>query len=104
LQAFNPTVFSLPAVGTLGNPSRNLIRGPGPDDWDISLVKAIPVWEGVHLQLRVEMYNAFNHTQFSSLAATAQFNPAGVQTNALFGQYTAAANPRIMQWAVRLQF
>jgi hypothetical protein len=55
LQAFNPTVFSLPAVGTLGNPSKNLIRGPGLNDWDISLVKGIPVWEHVRLQLRLEM-------------------------------------------------
>ena len=43
LQAFNPTVFSLPAVGTLGNPSKFLIRGPGINDWDISLFKDIPI-------------------------------------------------------------
>jgi hypothetical protein len=104
LQAFNPTVFSLPAVGTLGNPSRNLIRGPGLNDWDISLVKAIPIWERVHLQFRVEMYNAFNHTQFSAINTTALFNAAGAQTNAQFGQYTAAQNPRVLQWALRLEF
>ena len=66
LQAFNPTVFALPAVGTLGDPSRNLMRGPGIENWNISLVKGIPIWERVHLQFRVEMYNAFNHTQFST--------------------------------------
>ena len=57
-----------PAVGTLGDPSKNLVRGPGIENFNISLVKGIPVWERVHLQFRVEMYNAFNHTQFSTRA------------------------------------
>jgi hypothetical protein len=91
-------------VGTLGNPSKDLIRGPGLNNWDISLVKGIPIWERIHLQFRVEMYNFFNHPQFSTVNTTAQFNAAGAQTNAQFGQYTAAQNPRIMQWAVRLEF
>jgi outer membrane receptor protein involved in Fe transport len=104
LQAFNPTVFSLPAVGTLGDPSKTLIRGPGLNDFDISLVKNMPIKDRLRLQLRVEMYNAFNHTQFSAINTTALFNAAGAQTNSQFGQYTAAQNPRIMQWAVRLQF
>ena len=94
----------MPAVGTLGDPSKTLIRGPGIENWDISLVKGIPIRERVQMQLRVEMYNAFNHTQFSALNQTAQFNAAGAQTNAQFGQYTAAQNPRIMQWALRLRF
>jgi hypothetical protein len=104
LQAFNPTVFSLPAVGTVGNPSKYLVRGPGLNNWDISIVKNIPLREKTRLQLRVEMYNALNHTQFSSINTTAQFNTAGVQTNTQFGQYTAAQNPRILQWAMRLEF
>jgi hypothetical protein len=104
LQAINPTVFAPPAVGTLGDPSKVLIRGPGINNFDLSLAKGIPIRERVHMQFRVEMYNAFNHTQFSTLNATAQFNATGAQTNAQFGQYTAARDPRIMQWAVRMQF
>ena len=104
LQAFNPTVFALPAVGTLGNPAKNLIRGPGIENFNISLVKGIPIWERVHMQFRLEMFNAFNHTQFSAMNTSATFNAAGVNTNTLFGQYTAARDPRIMQWAVRMQF
>ncbi len=104
LQAFNPTVFSVPAVGTLGDPSKTLFRGPGLNDWDISLFKDFSIHERLRLQLRSEFYNAFNHTQYSAVNASAQFNPAGAQTNAQFGQYTAAQNPRIIQLAVRLQF
>ena len=104
LQAINPTVFGPPAVGTLGVASKTLVRGPGIENFDISLVKGIPIREKFQMQLRVEMYNAFNHTQFSALNQTANFNAAGAQTNAQFGQYTAARNPRIMQWALRLRF
>ncbi len=104
LQAINPAAFAVPANGTLGDPSKTLVRGPGLENWDISLVKGIPIQEKIQLQLRVEMYNAFNHTQFSTIGQTANFNPAGVQTTANFGQYTAAQNPRIMQWALRLRF
>jgi hypothetical protein len=104
LQAINPTVFAAPAVGTLGDPSKTLIRGPGIEDWDVSLVKGFPIRERVQVQLRLEMYNAFNHTQFSALNQTALFNAAGAQTNAQLGQYTAARDPRIMQWALRLRF
>jgi len=70
LQAFNPTVFSLPAVGTLGDPSKELVRGPGINNWNISLVKGIPIRERLHMQFRAEFYNAWNHTQFSSVRLT----------------------------------
>jgi hypothetical protein len=104
LQAFNPTVFSLPAVGTLGDPSKDLIRGPGLNDWDVSIFKDFRIQERLRLQLRSEFYNFFNHTQFSAINTTAQFNAAGAQLNTQFGQYTAAQNPRIIQLAVRVQF
>jgi hypothetical protein len=104
LQAFNPAAFSLPAVGTLGDPSKVLVRGPGINNWDISLVKSLGIFERLNLQFRAELYNAFNHTQFSSINTTALFNAAGNQVNGQFGQYTAAQNPRIIQLAVRLQF
>ncbi|HEX4232649.1 MAG TPA: hypothetical protein VHZ07_28575 [Bryobacteraceae bacterium] len=104
LQAFNPNVFALPAVGTLGDPPKVLVRGPGINNWNISLVKSIPIRERVNMQFRAELYNAFNHTQFSSINITALFNSSGAQVNSQFGQYTAAQNPRIIQLAVRLQF
>ena len=50
------------------------------------------------------MYNAFNHTQFSGVDATARFDPQGRQVNARFGELTAARGARIMQLALRLYF
>jgi len=84
---------------------RTVIRGPGLENWDAALVKGFRIYERLLLQLHLEAYNAFNHTQFTTVNTTAQFNPAtGQQVNAAFGQFTAAANPRQVQLAVRVSF
>jgi hypothetical protein len=104
-QFFNTSVFSLPAVGTVGNAGRTVIRGPGLNNWDSALAKNFRIVERLRLQLRLEAYNAFNHAQFTTVNTTAQFNPAtGAQVNAAFGQFTAAANPRQVQLAAKLTF
>jgi len=36
--------------------------------------------------------------------SAAQFNPAGAQTNPLFGSYTGTRQPRNVQLSLRLQF
>jgi hypothetical protein len=102
---FRTEVFKLPAKGTIGTAQNPLFRGPGSNNWDISLFKNFKFWERVNLQFRCEMYNAWNHTQFSSFDTAARFNPAtGAQVNARFGEYTAARSPRIMQLALRVSF
>lgn len=50
------------------------------------------------------MYNAFNHTQYSGVDATARFDPQGNQVNARFGQVTSARSPRVMQGSLRFTF
>ena len=101
----NVKAFAPPPVGTFGNASKYVFRGPGINNWDLSAFKNIRMpWERTKLQLRGEFYNAFNHTQFSGVNATAQFNQAGVQSNAAFGQYTSARNPRRIQVALKLNF
>jgi hypothetical protein len=49
-----------------GNERRNLLIGPGLVNVDLSLMKNIPMSESVHLQLRVESFNVFNHTNFQA--------------------------------------
>ena len=56
------------------------------------------------MQLRWEIYNLLNQTQFLTLDNTARFDTAGVQVNQNFGKATAARNPRIMQGALRFTF
>ncbi|HTM47434.1 MAG TPA: carboxypeptidase regulatory-like domain-containing protein [Bryobacteraceae bacterium] len=101
---FRTDVFRLPAAGTLGFMSKNMLRGPGINNWDIALFKNFAIREGMRVQFRSEFYNAFNHTQFSAFDSTARFDANGNQVNAQFGQFTAARDPRILQLAIRLQF
>ena len=46
----------------------------------------------------------FNQVNWSAINTTAQFNPAGEQVNASFGQATAARSARVMQGALRFTF
>ena len=50
------------------------------------------------------MYNVFNQVNWLTLNTNAQFNPAGQQVNASFGQALTARDPRIMQGAIRFTF
>jgi hypothetical protein len=101
---FNTSVFQMPAVGTIGNAAKTVIRGPGINNWDTALFKNFPIHEAANLQFRWELYNVFNHTQFAGLDTTARFDPTGAQVNTRFGQYISARNPRIMQLALRFYF
>ncbi len=56
------------------------------------------------IQFRWEAYNVFNQVNWSTLNTNAQFNPAGEQVNASFGQATAARDARVMQGAMRFTF
>jgi len=103
---FNTSVFGVPAVGTAGNAPRDVFRGPGTNNFDMSIFKNIPVFrERARFQLRFEAYNAFNHTQFSGVNTAATFNTAtGQQTNAAFGTVTSARGARVGQVSARFIF
>jgi hypothetical protein len=106
LRMFNTAAFALPAKGDPGNAARMMVRGPGVNNWDMTMFKNFPLRsEQRSVQLRWEFYNLFNHTQFSSMNTTARFDPAtGAQTNGQFGQATAARTPRMMQVSLRFRF
>jgi hypothetical protein len=111
---FNGAAFTGPTVGTLGGDNgRFALRGPGFQTWDFALFKSFRVTEGMKLTFRAEAYNAFNHTNFTGVDTTARFyyasNAMGTapepgQYNSAFGAYNKAANPRILQLALRLSF
>jgi len=96
----------MPSKGDLGNAGRVSFRGPGISNYDMNLSKTFPLGsEKRNLMFRWEAYNVFNHSQFSAVNTAALFNTTtGAQTNAAFGQITAARNPRIMQGSLRVSF
>ena len=114
---FNTSVFSPPALAqqvtdlagvvrvlARGNTPKTFARGPGINNTDLALFKNFMIREKLSSQLRIEAYNVFNHTQFSGVGTTAQWDQSGAQTNASFGRITSARDPRIMQLAFRLSF
>jgi hypothetical protein len=110
-QWINAAAFALPAKGNFGNAPKDVFRLPGTNNWDISFFKKIPLKsESRFLHLRWEIYNVFNHTQFSGVNTAARFddNPASAtykqQVNTAFGQVNAARNARVMQGSLRFTF
>jgi hypothetical protein len=101
-QWFNTSSFA-PAVGHFGSSSIAPILGPGMQIWDMTLMKNIGFGERVHLQLRLEAFNAFNHTSFASY-----FNGSpGISNNinsSNFGQVLDAHDPRNVQIGAKLYF
>src|SRR5262249_55085706 len=75
--------FHPAAVGSTGMDSAiRPIRGPGLQNWDMSIFKNIPFGEEArYIQLRFEFYNVWNHTNWSFLNVTPTFDAAGNITN-----------------------
>jgi len=69
-QWMSASVLALPVVkGSKGfDSARFPIRQPGDHNWDISIFKNVPLHgESMKLQLRAEMFNAWNHARFQRL-------------------------------------
>jgi Carboxypeptidase regulatory-like domain len=60
----NPGAFSAPRGLSFGNAGRNFLNNPSRTNWDVALLKNIPIHEGIQAQFRAEAFNAFNQTQF----------------------------------------
>jgi Carboxypeptidase regulatory-like domain len=101
----------------IGNSPKDPIRGPGINNWDISIFKNFRLWgEGrVSMQYRLEMYNAFNHTQFGLVGGvvnglggvdtTARFDlNTGQQVNTRFGEYNGAREARRIVMGLKINF
>jgi Carboxypeptidase regulatory-like domain len=102
---FNTAAFARPAQGTFGNAAKDLFRGPGLNNWDMTVYRKFPIGsEQRYIQFRTELYNAFNHTQFQFVDNSARFDPAGNQVNGRFGQVVAARQPRVIQFAISFYF
>ena len=103
---FRTEAFAATPVGSFGNAGVGILRGPGVNNWDVSLSKSIPLrlGEGRNLRFRCEFYNAFNHTQFAGLNTTGRFDPQGNQVNGNFGAFTSAREARVISFALRLTF
>jgi len=93
---FNTAAFTRQQLGVYGNSARRFFHGPGLNNTDLALLRDIHLSESNVVQLRVEAFNAFNHTQFN--------NPSGNFNSSNFGNVTSAGDPRIWQLAAKYRF
>jgi hypothetical protein len=92
---FNTAAFSAAPKFTLGNASRNPVRGPAYRDLDIALVKHTLLAEKIDMEFRAEIFNITNTPAFAQ--------PNGSFGAAAFGSITSTTtDPRVVQFAVRL--
>jgi hypothetical protein len=127
-QWFNPNAWTLNnhVIGTNGSSGRHVCDGPGFFRVDAALSKNIRLGSRVRLQLRAEMFNVFNRTNFLTTSSDSIVNPevTWIPQNVVFdtgdpatatrivsatpaggfGQLNRAADPRQMQLGLRLSF
>jgi hypothetical protein len=102
---------SMECFGNAGPDSLINVPGTRVSNFDMTFSKNFPLKsERRVLIFRAEMYNIFNHANFSgySIGPTYDWsnwkNGTLVQTNNGLGRYTTALNPRQMSMSLRFQF
>ena len=99
-----PPVVSVGGPGTtgtdFGNTGRGILRGPGQDNWDVSIAKATRVGglsEQAHLDFRAEFFNTFNHAQFGDPGEYLHLPSLGVINSTIVA-------PRLIQFGLKYVF
>jgi hypothetical protein len=93
---FNTEAFATANQFTIGSASRNPVRGPSYRDVDVAVMRRVGFGGERAIELRLEVFNLLNTTNFGAPAA--QFGPAS------FGTITTALDPRVVQLAAKFWF
>jgi hypothetical protein len=84
-------------IGQFGNAGRNIVQGPGVQQWDFSALKTFRFTESKDLQFRAEFFNLFNHANFGL-----PVNDLNDQKN--FGKIQTSQPGRLVQVALKFLF
>jgi hypothetical protein len=93
---FDVAAFTAAPQFTIGNSSRNPIRGPGLQDADLMLGNTFHIRETMSLEVRAEVFNVTNTPPLN--------DPNGSFGAAAFGTITTAGNPRDFEFAAKFHF
>ena len=93
---FNTAAFATANQFTIGSASRNPVRGPTYHDVDLAVMRRVGFGGERSIELRLEVFNLMNTTNFGAPAA--QLGPAS------FGTITTALDPRVVQLAAKFWF
>jgi hypothetical protein len=109
-QWFNPAAFTAPPLvtsngvtyATYGNSQYDMLRGPGYQDWDMSLQKNTTWRERYNVQLRADSFNIFNHPNFNTPnAAISNTSNVGTITSTAG---TPSYEARTVEFAIKFNF
>lgn len=97
-QYYDRSAFAPVTGARFGSSGRNLLRGPGFVNFDLSLFKSIPLpWERIQLQFRAEAFNLTNTPHFN--------NPSANVSAGDFMRITSTLNDeRTMRFGLRFSF
>ena len=93
---FNTDAFQVAPQFIVGNSSRNPVRGPDFRNADVALSKRTYLRERMNLEFRAEVFNLTNTPPLGA--------PNIVLGSAGFGSITSAGDPRVIQFALKLNF
>lgn len=109
----NKAAFTVPSSYTQGNLGRNVIRGFGMMQADVTLRRDVRLFERYRMQFRVEGYNVLNHANFSNPnpqeganLSSSNFGVVNRMLNAGFGGASvySSGGARNMQASMRFEF
>lgn len=104
---FNTACFVQPLAGQFGNSGRDILRGPGINNWDMGIGKDFKFTERIAFQFRAEAFNVFNHAQYGFDPVTSTGIGAPVDNNpndSAYGKVIAARPGRILQLGGKIVF
>jgi hypothetical protein len=104
---FNTCAFVNDAIYfTFGDAGRNIVRGPGLQNWDFSIFKMFPIGEARRFEFRTEFFNIWNHENplLGPVGAISEEPVAVEYGTPQFGHPQAALNPRFIQFGLKFYF
>ena len=90
---FDTSAFRRPQTGYYGSAGRGILTGPATVTSDFAMTKSFAIFGESRLQLRGELFNAFNQVNFTRVRTT--------MTDGLFGSIDQAAPARTAQVALK---
>jgi hypothetical protein len=114
-QAVDPTAQYISAqMGTIATSSRNTLKTPPINNWDITVMKHLAVTERMRVDVMAQAFNLFNHPQWvtgsinnvNSIGDTGAVLNYFTPTSASFNnaKTTFASNARTMQLGLKFSF
>ena len=104
---FNTCAFVDNAIPfTFGDAGRNIVLGPGLQDWDFSIFKLFPISEAKRFEFRTEFFNIWNHVNpLVEPSGLISEEPVPLEFGTpQFGFAQGARDPRFIQLALKFYF